>query len=140
MKIKLNLIIDIKMEIKNILHKRKMNYSLLEILKSQISLNQSLDELIILNDIVRICSENNIPFKTLQIKKVFKKIYKMELHGSKLKSWEFLSKWSSERATTKENLPSLLNKKNEIKRPVSVFSSNVVQLNKTKEIKEKCRI
>ena len=128
------------MEIKNILHKRKMNYSLLEILKSQISLNQSLDELIILNDIVRICSENNIPFKYMQVKRVFLQIYKQGLHGSKFKCLNFLKELNKEKEQVKVKTPSLLNKTNEIKRPVSVFSSNVVQLNKTKEIKEKCRI
>ena len=78
---------------KNIVYKRKVGYSLLEILKYRQSTEPLEDDLISLNHVVRVCYKEGLPFSLSQIKKVFKKVYKKEYHGSSELNLKILKEW-----------------------------------------------
>jgi hypothetical protein len=75
-----------------IIHKRKMGYSPLEIYKYYQDCEPCLDDLICLAHVVQVCEKAGLPFGKIQVKKVFNKLYRLEFHGSKTDYWNFIAK------------------------------------------------
>ncbi len=114
------------MATENILYKKEHDYSLFQILKSESSNNPHLDKLIVLNDIVRVCYENKIPFENNKLNRVFREIYRRNIHGSKAKCWEFLKNLNSTPQAAKK-LPSFPLRINQKKPTGEFFHLNVLK-------------
>ena len=78
---------------KQIIYKRKMGYSLMEIYKYKQSVEPGEDDLLSLNHVVRVCHEEGLPFTLSQIRRVFNKVFKKEYHESSILGLNFLKQW-----------------------------------------------
>jgi hypothetical protein len=78
-----------------IIHKRKVGYTLKEIHDYYMACNPCLDELVCLTHVVQVCHQNNLAFTPIQVLKVLNKHYSKEFHGDKKSYLEWINRWTS---------------------------------------------
>jgi hypothetical protein len=86
---------------------RKRGESISYLFRQKQVTNICLDDMIILNNIVRVCYKHNVPFTFKDIERLFNKIYRKEFHGSKEANKLFLSQYLKEESNVSKMEASL---------------------------------